>query len=131
MRKVIVDTSVVSYLFKGHSLALQYGEYLRDKTPGLSFMSMAELYRWPLERSLGERRLRSLLDHLRHYAVFSPDEEMTWEWARIMSRKGRPISPTDAWIAATAVRYRAPLVTHNPRHFRYVEGLDIVTVAAG
>ena len=57
------------------------------------------------------------------------DDAMSWEWARIMSRKGQPISSADAWISATAVRHDLPLVTHNPRHFQ-IEGLEVVTVPA-
>ena len=39
----------------------------------------------------------------------------------------RPISPQDAWIAATALRYQIPLVTHNAADFDAVEGLTIIT----
>lgn len=58
------------------------------------------------------------------------DDAMSWEWARIMSKKGHPISIADAWIAATAVRHELPLVTHNPRHFQSVDGLEVITVPA-
>jgi hypothetical protein len=40
----IVDTCVVSYILKNHSLAQQYRSLLEGKTIGLSFMSIAELY---------------------------------------------------------------------------------------
>jgi len=53
---------------------------------------------------------------------------LSWEWARIKSRRGRPIEDDDAWIAATAVRHNTPLVTHNPRHFRNIDGLEILTL---
>ena len=34
----------------------------------------------------------------------------------------------DAWIAATARTYGLPLVTHNPRDFSDIEGLDVFRV---
>jgi predicted nucleic acid-binding protein len=37
---------------------------------------------------------------------------------------GRPISVGDAWIAATALAYNAPLVTHNPDDFLNVPNLQ-------
>lgn len=130
MESLLVDTSVVSYLLKGHSLAPRYGEHLEGRLLGISFMSVAELYRWPLSRDWGELRIAALREHLRGYVVLPYDDAMSWEWARIMSKKGRPISVADAWIAATAVRHELPLVTHNPRHFQSVDNLEIITVPA-
>ncbi len=57
--RVVVDTSVVSYLLKSHSLAPWYSDLLRGRLVGLSFMSLAEFYRWPLER---ERRRQERRD---------------------------------------------------------------------
>lgn len=127
---LVVDTSVVSYLLKGHSLAPRYWEHIKGRLLCISFMSVAELYRWPLTRNWGERRIESLREHLRSYAVLPYDDAMSWEWARIMSSKGHPIAVADAWIAATAVRHDLPLVTHNPKHFQFVNGLEVVTVPA-
>jgi predicted nucleic acid-binding protein len=125
---LVVDTSVVSYLLKGHSLAHVYWErFLRGRLLGVSFMSVAELYRWPLERGWSEARITTLKQHLRGYVVLPYDDAMSWEWARIMARKGRPIDGADAWIAATALCYQSALVTHNPRHFSDIEGLAILT----
>jgi tRNA(fMet)-specific endonuclease VapC len=125
-----VDTSVISYLLKGHSLAPLYWKHLGGRLLCISFMSVAELYRWPLIRNWEERRVAALQEHLRNYVVLPYDDAMSWEWARIMSRKGHPISVADAWIAATAVRHGLPLVTHNARHFQFIDGLEIITVPA-
>jgi tRNA(fMet)-specific endonuclease VapC len=125
---LLVDTSVVSYILKKHSLAPYYWEILRENYLSISFMTVAELYRWPLERNWSERRIAALRLHLRGYTVLPYDDAMSWEWARIKSRRGHPVSDPDAWIAATAVRYEVPLVTHNARHFLHVEGLEVITV---
>ncbi len=130
MSRVVVDISVVSYLLKKHSLAHRYWEHLEGRFLGISFMSVAELYRWPLLRGWGENRVRELKEHLRSYVVLPYDDAMSWEWARLMSRKGQPMDPADAWIAATAIRYESPLVTHNVQHFRHIEGLRLITVEA-
>ena len=127
---VVVDTSVVSYLLKSHSLAPWYSDLLRGRLVGLSFMSLAELYRWPLERRWGERKLLELREHLFRYVVLFPDDATCREWARIMARKGKPIEVGDAWIAAIAVQHRCPLVTHNPRHFQNIVGLEVLSALA-
>jgi tRNA(fMet)-specific endonuclease VapC len=126
--RLLVDTSVISYLLKKHSLAPLYWEILKGNLLGISFMTVAELYRWPMERNWSERRIADLRLHLRGYNVLPYDDAMSWEWAKIKSRRGRPISDPDAWIAATAIRYEVPLVTHNPRHFLHVEELEVITV---
>ena len=43
MSAVVVDTDVVSYLFKSHPIAFQYLPDLTDRTPMISFMTVAEL----------------------------------------------------------------------------------------
>ena len=127
---VVVDTSVVSYLLKQHSLAASYQKLLGGKLLGISFMTVAELYRWPLERNWGAPRIESLLAHLRAYVVLPQDDALCWEWARIMARKGRPVSSSDAWIAATAIRHAAPLITHNVRHFQGIDNLAVLSIPA-
>ncbi|HKI03182.1 MAG TPA: type II toxin-antitoxin system VapC family toxin [Thermoanaerobaculia bacterium] len=130
MSQVVVDTSVISYILKKHSLAPSYWEILKGHLLGISFMTVAELYCWPLQRDWGEQRIVGLRQHLRGYTVLPYSDEMSWEWARIKCRRGRPISDSDAWIAATALLHEAPLVTHNPRHFLHIEGLEVLTVSA-
>lgn len=39
-------------------------------------------------------------------------------------------NPEDAWIAATALQYELPLVTHNPTDFEDIEKLEIVTTVS-
>lgn len=128
MSWVIVDTSVVSYIFKKHSLAAAYWEILKHYHLGISFMTVAELYCWPLRYNWGEQKRTALRQHLRGYTVFAYEDAINWEWAKIKCRQGRPISDPDAWIAATAIHHGIPLVTHNSRHFLHIEGLEILTV---
>jgi predicted nucleic acid-binding protein len=44
-------------------------------------------------------------------------------------RAGRRLETADAWIAATAVLYDAPLITHNARDYLGVPGLKVITEA--
>jgi len=47
--------------------------------------------------------------------------------AKLVSIPGHPIAPGDAWIAAAALAFRIPLVTHNRKHFEHVPGLIVVS----
>jgi hypothetical protein len=53
MRAAIVDTDVVSILFKCDSRAMFYSPHLTGRLLAISFMTWAELERWPLERKWG------------------------------------------------------------------------------
>ena len=56
MKAAIVDTDVVSMLFKGDARAVAYRPHITGRLLGISFMTLAELERWPLERNWGQRR---------------------------------------------------------------------------
>ena len=112
----LIDTCVVSYLFKKHSLAQHYRPLLEGKLLYLSFMTVAELYRWAIGRTWGEKKINQLQETIQDYVVLPSDNEMCWQWAKINSIKGSPISVGDAWIVATALHYNMPLITHNIKH---------------
>jgi hypothetical protein len=65
----VVDTCVVSYLLKNHPLAQQYRPLLEGKSLGLSFMSIAELFRWSIERSWGIKKMQLLETMLKNYVT--------------------------------------------------------------
>jgi tRNA(fMet)-specific endonuclease VapC len=129
---VIVDTDVVSFLFKGDTRAQAYRQHLQGRTPALSFMTVAELYQWAYGRNWGKQKLARLEEQLRAYVVVPYDGELCRQWALICverQRLGKPISVQDAWIAATAVRHGCPLITHNRDDFADIAGLTIVSEA--
>jgi tRNA(fMet)-specific endonuclease VapC len=41
---------------------------------------------------------------------------------------GRPISPQDAWVAATALRYNLALITHNASDYQDISNLRLSTI---
>jgi len=93
-------------------------------------MTLAELERWSLERAWGERRKLELAQHLTRYAVLPVSRELCGKWAEVSfaaKRKGRPIQTADAWIAASALHYQAPLITNNPSDYSAVDGLLLLS----
>jgi tRNA(fMet)-specific endonuclease VapC len=127
---VVVDTDVISFLLKDDTRAQAYRTHLQDKTLVLSFMTVAELYQWAYQRNWGEKRLAWLEDRLHAFVVAPYDNDLCRQWAAICVERqhlGKPISVQDAWIAATAVRHGAPLVTHNQADFTDITGLTIIS----
>jgi tRNA(fMet)-specific endonuclease VapC len=107
----IVDTDVVSMLFKGDTRAIVYRAHVTGKLLGISFMTLAELDRWTFERGWGASRKLELTRHLAHYTLLPISRELCFKWAEVSfgaKKKGRPIQTADAWIAATALHYQVP-----------------------
>jgi predicted nucleic acid-binding protein len=68
--------------------------------------------------------------HLKNFVLDPVDESVCLNWARVMDdakRRGRPVSTADAWVAAAALAYGVPLVTHNRDDFSAVEGLTVIS----
>src|ERR1035438_4105670 len=60
MMQVVVDTDVVSFLFKNHPIGLRYDPELAGRVPSISFMTAAEMERWAIQYRWGEHRLHWL-----------------------------------------------------------------------
>lgn len=129
---LLLDTNIVSYIFKKDSRVDGYLSYLQGKTLFISFITVGELYFWAESRNWGERRVEELENKLRNYAVVPYDHEIARTYARIgaqLKNKGRSIGLHDTWIAATALRHGVPLVTHNKKDFSEIEGLEVISEA--
>jgi tRNA(fMet)-specific endonuclease VapC len=125
----IVDTDVVSMLFKGDTRALAYRPHIAGRLLAISFMTLAELDRWSLERSWGQARKIELVQHLIRYTVLPVSRELCAKWAEVAfaaRSKGRPIQTADARIAASALRYQVPLITNNRDDYSPVDGLTLL-----
>lgn len=130
MSAVVVDTDVISFLFKSDTRAAAYQPHLHGTLPLVSFMTLAELEQWALIRNWGALRRERLEAHLAKYTLVPFDRALCRAWAevRVEARQvGHPIETSDAWIAATARLYRAPLITHNAEHFAGVTGLTVIS----
>jgi predicted nucleic acid-binding protein len=76
--------------------------------------------------------MRCTETYLADFSVLHSDSALCFTWASIRvksARKGRQMSSADAWIAATALTLSAPLVTNNPKHYRHLDMLQLVSVA--
>lgn len=130
MPSVVVDTDVVSFLFKRDPRAEHYRPHLEGKLLVISFMTLAELDRWALERNWGEKRRIAMEQHLRNFVIYPFDRALCRQWAEVTfsaGRNGRPIQCADAWIAATAKLHGIPLVTYNGNDYVGVDGLKIIS----
>ena len=132
MTTVLLDTNIVSYLFKRDSRAALYAPHLVTRELAIAMMTVAELFQWAALRQWGKPRVRRLEQHMERYTILPVDIDLCRQWAEVRAtrrRAGLPISPQDAWIAATALRYKLAFVTHNADDYQAIPGLTIISEA--
>ena len=131
MSEIVVDTDVASYIFNWHTLAQRYSDVLRGSELLLSFMSIAELRMGAISAGWGSRRRVLLERFIRGFELVYADNDLCTVWARIRATARaarRPLSPQDAWIAATALALDAPLATNNRRHYEHIQKLNLLSL---
>ena len=128
--EVILDTNVVSYLMRGGPLAEAYAPHMQKRLLAITFVTVGELYFGAEKGRWGERKRWELEAALHNFVVIPYDHEIARCYGRLVAERqqiGKPIAPNDAWIAACAVRHGVSLITHNPKDFREITGLQIIT----
>ncbi|RRR69998.1 MAG: type II toxin-antitoxin system VapC family toxin [Candidatus Viridilinea halotolerans] len=107
MSTVLVDTNVVSYLYKQDTRGLLYESHLIGQEAAIALMTVAELFQWAAIRNWSLPRVQQLEAMVAYtYTVVPSDVDTCRWWARVRtqrSSRGLPISPQDAWVAATAL----------------------------
>ena len=129
MASFLVDTNVASYVMKRDTRGMLYRPHRHGQDLFICFATVAELYKWATGQNWKPSRGDKLRRDMLPYAVLTFDDALAWRWAEAMSIPGRPMEPGDAWVAATALRYKLPLVTHNRRHFEHITGPTIISEA--
>ena len=126
----VADTDVLSFILKGDSRADRYLPYVTGTIVVISFMTVAELERWAIEKNWGMARHAALQRFFSSFVIRPVDRALCSTWANVMveaRRQGNPIAHADAWIAAIARLEALPLVTHNVRHYRNLPDLTLLT----
>ena len=133
--RLVVDTDVASFVFKWHpEFAPGYVAMIRGADLVVSFMTVAEMRQGALDANWGPRKCDVLEAYLAEFSVLHSDNLLCSTWAAVRNesvRKGHPISSADAWIAATALVLRVPLLTNNPKDYRHVDALQVLSATAG
>jgi predicted nucleic acid-binding protein len=105
MKPIVLDTDVVSFLFKSDSRAQAYLPHLRDRQWMISFMTEAELEQWAMLSNWHSKRTDWLRVFVGRFVIVPSSRDLIVKWAEVMvaaRRAGRRLETADAWIAATA-----------------------------
>ena len=128
MRVLLFDTNIVVYLSRDIRYAKLYRQYVNYAKCVISFMTAAELYEGAFRAGKHTRKFNEIVNELKKYRILECTPSIAEKFGEIRAaRRNKPISVPDALIAATALAYDLPLVTHNADHFAGIEGLNVVT----
>lgn len=126
----VIDTDVFSYFIKDDTRSELYLPHIRGQFLIVSFMTVAEVEVWSRKANWGIRRHAAFEKILRRYFVQNSTREICRLWAQVINhgrQTGANIAHGDAWIAATALFFKVPLVTHNAADFQAVGGLTVIS----
>lgn len=131
---LVVDTNVFAAVL-GKDPAGLVKTYSADLTGSrlvVSFQTVAELRYGAMAANWGQTRIEAMEERLAGAVAIPPHDELATEWAQLRldcRQAGHPLHDkvhhADLWIAATARRVDAPLVTHD-RVFRGIPGLRVI-----
>ena len=129
---VVLDTSVVSLLMRGGTGAEYYQNSIVGKRAVISFQTLEEAWFGAIKAGWGEARRSRLARHLDQFEVIWPTSETVRISAHLRTEReqaGRRLGIADAWIAATAIMLRCPLVSHDG-DFEDIPKLQLVRTPA-
>ena len=133
---IVIDTNVLGWLLRGRDdpLTDSYRELIGTSPIVVPFQVVAELRFGMMQAHWGEFRVRRAERTLKDFAIAQPDDATFTVYAGLRyhaTQVGHPLGSKvhdgDRWIAATAVRARRPLVSHDSV-FKSVDGLDLITM---
>ena len=96
MSDVVIDTDVVSFLFKCVTRAELYRPHLVGRRIVVSFMTAAELEAWVLIRKWGETRKARMREHLRNLVTYPFERPLCLKWAEVTASARASGSPIGA-----------------------------------
>ena len=80
MSSVVVDTDVVSFIFKSHPIGARYDADLAGRNLIVSFMTLAELDRWAIPSKWNEARRYWLRLYLRPFVILPYSRALCTKW---------------------------------------------------
>ncbi len=129
-RPIMVDTNVISFLYREDTRAVEYERLISASTPHLSVVSVGELLFGAARANWSGSRTSALMAITQAYIVVEITYRIAETWAQIRAQTsaiGRTLSQSDAWIAASALVMECPLITHNPSDFSSIHNLELIT----
>ena len=123
-KEVLIDTDVLIWLARGNPNASRVIDALGDWViSSVSYMEMLQGCRNKHEQKALQKAFRSTQDTMLGVTPAINDHAIALVEQHALSHN---LYMADALIAATALEHSLPLLTGNGKHFKVVDGLQIV-----
>ena len=127
----LIDTDWIIHYLNGQREIVKRLVSLRKEGLAISVISLAELYEGVYYSTNPEGDKKALDDFLTGVSILGLEDEICKIFGkeRVKLRKLKiVIGDFDLLIAATCLCYNLTLLTNNIRHFKMVEGVNIVSI---
>ena len=98
---ILLDTNVVSFMFRRDTRAELFLPHLTNKTPCIAAQTVAELHFGAQSGKWGKARYDALMKHIDGFTVLVADKETAELWAELTLQAqalGRPMAASDVWV---------------------------------
>ncbi|MDR3164947.1 MAG: type II toxin-antitoxin system VapC family toxin [Synergistaceae bacterium] len=126
----MLDTDICSYILREHPVGLKkvFRKYCAEAPVCISAITYAELLAGAAEKGSKhlEEKIAAFTSLLK---IIAWTDSCARKYSIIkvgLKKAGTPIGNMDMMIAAAALAAGATLVTNNERHFRKIDGLDVI-----
>ena len=129
MRYLVDSDWVIDYQHEVLRTVSRFDAFLPQGV-GMSIVSLAELYEGHLNSRDPQAQDRALLTFLAGVRIVPLDDAVCRLFARERRRlrsEGNLIGDLDILIGCTALRHGLTLLSNNRRHFKRLEGLNIIS----
>ena len=133
MSLVLLDTDVFSMFHRRDYRRLRYRADVEGKVRCLCFASVAELRFGALIANWGHERRRILEQAMVEAVVLPPDDAVTQIWAKVKAAHqqiGQPIASEAVGSPLPRFDTNIPLLTHNAKDYRDIDGLKMISHVA-
>lgn len=128
--RYLIETSVIIDYIRGKREVVSLVDGLEGELSS-SYVCLAELYEGIFRVQEKKRAERAVLEFFSSMSeIYSVDREIAESFGKIrvdLKNKGEVIEDLDILIAATCLAKGLTLVTSNPRHFKRIKNLDVLT----
>lgn len=122
---ILIDTSAAIFLMRGELPEIS----LHDETLAISAIVEMELMLGVLHGGKSKEAAR-VKSFLRDVKIYDFDRVAALKTAEVLAKlwkSGKPIGDFDSQIAGHALSLSLPVLTDNTKHFRRVEGLEVLS----
>ena len=127
----LIDTDWIIHYLNGQRETVKRLVSLRKEGLAISVISLAELYEGVYYSTNPEGDKKALDDFLTGVSILGLEDEICKIFGKERGKLRKlkiVIGDFDLLIAATCLCYNLTLLTNNIRHFKMVEGLNIVSI---